>query len=236
MTPRRLAVIPARGGSKRLPNKNVRVFAGRPMIAHILETARASELFSTIHVSTENKRIAALVEEFGVRVDFPRLPALAADDTPLLPVLRFVTEKYAERGEIFDEVWLLMACAPLIEPQDLEGAARLFGENGGRWPVLGVAPYPAPIEWAFEGREDGRLFRAQTGKLVSRSQDFAPKYYDVGAFCGFPVQQIRESSGGAIDTGFIGYLLPRHKAVDINTEEDWQLAEMLFSARRLAAD
>jgi N-acylneuraminate cytidylyltransferase len=201
------------------------------MIAHVLETARASELFSSIHVSTESTQIAALVEEFGVRVDFPRPQALAADDTALLPVLRFVTETYAERGETFDEVWLLMACTPLIEPQDLKGAARLFGENGGRWPVLGVAPFPAPVEWAFERRDEGRLFRVQTGKSVTRSQDFAPKYYDAGAFCGFPAQQLRESSGASIETGFIGYLLPRHKAVDINTEEDWQLVEMLFSAR-----
>jgi N-acylneuraminate cytidylyltransferase len=73
----------------------------------------------------------------------------------------------------------------------------------------------------------------QTRKSVTRSQDFVPKYYDAGAFCGFPAQQLRESSGAAIETGFIGYLLPRHKAVDINTEEDWQLAEMLFSARHL---
>ena len=118
MSPRRLAIIPARGGSKRIADKNIRAFCGRPMIAHILDTARASGLFEVIHVSTESPRIASVVEALGFEVHFPRPIAQLADDkTPLMPVLRYVTETFQSRGQTFDEVWLLMACAPLIEAE-----------------------------------------------------------------------------------------------------------------------
>lgn len=233
MSTRRLAIVPARGGSKRVPDKNIREFAGHPMIAYILDTARRSELFDAIHVSTENARIAAVADGLGFKIDFPRPLALAADDTPLMPVLRYVTETYAGLGQSFDEIWLLMACAPLIEPEDLQGAAQLFAQHGGQSAVLGVAPYPTPPEWAYERHEGGRLVPVQPGKFAIRSQDLGTKYYDTGSFCGFPVRRILESAGAGDDTGFVGYVLPRHKAIDIDTEDDWRLAEMVFASRKL---
>jgi pseudaminic acid cytidylyltransferase len=226
---RRLAVVPARGGSKRIPDKNIKEFAGHPMMAHILHAARESRLFDVIHVTTESPRIAAVTENLGFKVHFMRPTELADDQTPLMPVLRYVTETFAVRGETFDEVWLLMACAPLIEAEDLIGAASLYAETGGQWAVLSVIPYPVPIEWAFERDAGGRLRPTQPGKFAIRSQDLCMKYYDAGTFCGFPVRRVLKSTGAGDDTGFVGYVLPRHKAIDIDTQEDWQFAEILFT-------
>lgn len=111
----RLAIVPARGGSTRIPEKNIRDFCGKPMIAHILNAARKSGLFEFIHVSTESTHIAEIVQRLGFPIDFPRPGELANDHTPLMPVLKYVVETYQSSGRRFDEIWLLMACAPLIE-------------------------------------------------------------------------------------------------------------------------
>ena len=147
---KRLAVIPARGGSKRIPDKNIRNFCGRPMLAHILSAANASGLFTTIHVSTDSQRIRDVAGKIGSPPDFLRPDELARDDTPIMPVLRYVLEEYANRGLHFDEVWLLMACAPLIEASDLISASTFSQKVGSEHPLVAVSEYPVPIEWAFK--------------------------------------------------------------------------------------
>jgi N-acylneuraminate cytidylyltransferase len=227
----RLAIIPARGGSKRIPDKNIRDFCGKPMIAHVLEAARSSGLFDIIHVSTESETIAETVAGLGLPVDFLRPAALADDRTPIMPVLKYVTDEFGQRGRTFDQVWLLMACAPLIDASDLTSAERLFERSGGRLPVLAVMEYPAPIEWAFDLAPDGRLVPVQPGMFARRSQDIEPKYFDAGSFAVFPAATVRESQGAGSDSGFIGYALPKGAAIDIDDEQDWLLAEAMFRAR-----
>jgi len=228
MAPTRIAIVPARGGSKRIPNKNIRDFGGRPMISHILHTARASNLFDVMHVSTEDARIAQVAEGLGFPVGFMRPAELADDYTPLMPVLRHVVETFAARSQRFDEVWLLMACAPLIDTDDLHKGADLFAQTGSRTPVMAVSAYPAPTEWAFERQQDGRLNPVQPGMFAVRSQDLTTKYFDAGTFYVYPERWVRESTGAGDYHSYVGLVLPRHKAVDIDTEEDWQLAELLF--------
>ena len=228
MAPTRIAIVPARGGSKRIPNKNIRDFYGHPMISHILHTARASNLFDVVHVSTEDARIAQVAEGFGFPVSFMRPAELADDHTPLMPVLRHVVETFAARSQRFDEVWLLMACAPLIDTDDLQNGANLFAQTGGHAPVMAVAAYPAPTEWAFERQQNGYLDPVQPGMFAVRSQDLTTKYFDTGTFYVYPEQWVRESTGAGDYHSYVGLVLPRHKAVDIDTEEDWQLAELIF--------
>jgi len=228
----RLAVIPARGGSKRIPEKNIRQFAGRPMIAHTLEVARASGLFDVIHVSTESERIAGIAAALGFPVAFLRPAQLADDHTPLMPVLRYDAEAFMARGRNFDEVWMLMACAPLIEPDDLRQAAALFAKAGGRHPVLPVAPFPAPVEWAFRMDGAGNLTPLQPSAMGVRSQELETKYYDTGTFCALPSQLVLDSAGAGDFAGYIGYPLDRAKAVDIDDEDDWEFAEIVFAGQR----
>jgi N-acylneuraminate cytidylyltransferase len=228
MAPSRIAIVPARGGSKRIPNKNIRNFCGRPMISHILDTAQASNLFDVVHVSTEDARIAQVAAELGFPVSFMRPAELADDHTTLMPVLQHVVEMFAARSQRFDEVWLLMACAPLIDTDDLHNGASLFAQAGGQMSVMAVAAYPAPIEWAFERQQDGRLNPVQPGMFAVRSQDLTAKYFNTGTFCVYPERRVRESTGPGDDRGYVGLIMPRHKAVDIDNEEDWHFAELIF--------
>jgi pseudaminic acid cytidylyltransferase len=228
---KRLAIIPARGGSKRIPNKNIRDFCGQPMITHVLSAARVSGLFTTVHVSTESESIRDVAAQFGFPPDFPRPAELADDHTPIMPVLRHAAQEYANRGMHFDEVWLLMACAPLIDAKDLSSAATLFQQASSEQPLLAVSEYPAPIEWAFSRGESGALTPVQAGMFAVRSQDLEKRYFDAGSFAVFPASRVLESQGAGSDSGFIGYVLPKGTAIDIDDEQDWQLAESIWRAR-----
>ena len=162
----RIAIVPARGGSKRIPDKNIVDFLGLPLMGHSLRAARESGLFDTIHVSTDSARIAEVAASLGHAVDFTRDPALADDHTPLLPVLRWTVEQYAARGKRFDTVCLLMPTAPLIEAEDLRRANTLFERHAGRRTVIAVARFPVPIEWAFR-MPDGE---SQIGRASCRGR------------------------------------------------------------------
>jgi len=224
----RIAVVPARGGSKRIANKNIRDFCGKPMVAHILDTARESGLFDVIHVSTESATIQGIVGDLGFRVDFLRPFELADDHTPIMPVLKHVADTFASRGQTFDQVWLLMACAPLIEARDLQEAAKLFGRFGPEDSLLAVTEYPAPVEWAFSRSKDGRLAPAHPGMFATRSQDLEKKYFDSGSFAAYSSATVRASQGAGSDSSFVGFVLPNSRCVDIDEEDDWMLAEALY--------
>lgn len=225
---KRLAIIPARGGSKRIPHKNIRNFCGKPMIGYVLEEAKTSGLFETIHVSTESSTISKTVADLGFPVDFGRPESLADDHTPIMPVLKYVLEEYVKRGQEFDQVWLLMACAPLINAKDLVEAEKLFVQSGERRPLLAVSEFQAPIEWAFSRTPDGRLVPVQPGMFAVRSQDLEKKYYDAGSFAVFPASIVQFSEGEGSDANFIGYALPKGTAIDIDDEHDWALAEAMY--------
>jgi N-acylneuraminate cytidylyltransferase len=227
----RLAIVPARGGSKRIPDKNVRSFRGQPIISYVLSAARNSELFDHIHVSTDSDKIAGVATELGYPPSFMRPGELANDQTPLMPVLRYVATTFAASGKHYDEIWLLMACAPLLEAQDLIGAAELFAMSGSTNPVLSVARYPSPIEWAFRRSPQGNLTPVQPQMLGVRSQDMEISFYDAGSFCVFPAKTILGMGSNILHCSeYLGYELPRHKAIDIDDISDFQFAEIVFSA------
>jgi pseudaminic acid cytidylyltransferase len=229
----RIAIIPARGGSKRIPRKNIRDFCGRPMIAHILQSARASGLFDVIHVSTESEDIRDVVEKLGFPIDFMRPANLADDHTPIMPVMKYVIDNYATKRQVFDQVWLLMACAPSIGVNDLKQAAAMFDRVDSGNSLVAVSEYPVPIEWAFTRCEDGNLTPVQAGMFAQRSQDIEKKYYDTGAFAAFPVETVQASQGSGTDSGFVSYVLPKGSIVDIDDETDWVLAEAIYRLKPL---
>jgi len=224
----RLAVIPARGGSKRIPRKNIVDVGGRPMLAHVLETAKASGLFARIHVSTDDVEVAAVAKGEGFPPDFMRDPALADDHTPLLPVLQSVLRRYEAMGQRFDSVCMIMATAILIEPRDLIAASTLFEANGGKREVMAVADFPCPVEWAFRLKGDSSLEEIQPGMGQVRSQDLPKAYYDAGTLYFYPPAAILDPRGA---TAPLAFEIPRWKAVDIDGPDDLAMAEMLFRGR-----
>jgi pseudaminic acid cytidylyltransferase len=230
MTPGRIAIMPARGGSKRLPGKNIAEFFGAPLLARSLSAARQSELFDTIHVSTDSAQIAEVAAALGHPVDFMRDAGLADDQTPLLPVAKWTLAQYAARGKRFGTVCLLMPTAPLIEAEDLRRAEALYRKHGGRHAVLAVARFPAPVEWALELAPDGQLTPREPGQMQRRSQDLEPAYYDAGAFVFYPAATV--TAGQSDDRNFLAYVLDRHKAVDIDDADDLEFARVLMRGRR----
>lgn len=229
---KRIAIVPARGGSKRIPRKNIREFAGKPMIAYALETAQKSCLFQKIHVSTEDTEITEIVKSCGLEIDFERPSFLSDDVTPIMPVLKYVLEKYQSVGEFYDEVCLLMACNPLIEPRDLISASNKFNNHFSASPVLAVTEYPVPIEWAYYMDEQSSQLRPlNKGMFAISSGDLVAKYFDAGAFSIWPSSMILSSTGAGSDEKFIGFKLPKSKCIDIDEEEDWRIAEALYLAR-----
>ena len=227
----RLAIIPARAGSKRIPDKNIRDFCGRPIIAYSLEAARHSGLFSEIHVSTDNERIRAIVESLGFPVIFARPAELADDHTPLRDVLRYVRDRYAALGRHFDCICRLSACAPLIGAAELVAAERVFAAHEGKQAVTAVTRYPAPLDRAFTMDEAGILKPLRDDRLFERSQDLETGYYDSGTFAFLPPTHL-DLEGPAFYQNRLGYVLPRDKGVDIDEPEDWALAELIFAGRK----
>jgi pseudaminic acid cytidylyltransferase len=225
---KRIAIIPARSGSKRIIDKNIKSFCGKPIIAYTLEAVKNSNLFDVIHVSTDSKKIADLVISLGYSVDFLRPAKLSDDYTPIMPVLKWVLQEFRERGIIFDEVATIMPCAPFIESSDLISASKLLEDNQCRNPILAVAPYSAPIEWAFNIEDDSILNPVQPGMFSKRSQDLPSHYYDTGSFAFFSYDFVINSEGAGSDDFYRGQIIEKYKAIDIDDVEDWNYAEKLF--------
>lgn len=229
---KRLAIIPARAGSKRILGKNIRNFAGRPMIHHVLRAAQESKLFDTIHVSTDSPQIVEIVKKLGLGVEFMRPASLADDQTPIMPVLKYVIEEHHRRGFEYEQAWMLMACAPLLDAETLQQAEKVFAAAGGGQPLLAVSEYPSPIEWALSRSPTGQMTPLQPGMFAVPSQTIEKKYFDAGCFAIFPPAVVQNSQGAGSDKGFLGYVLPKSMGVDIDDEQDWELAEAIFQSKK----
>ncbi len=232
---KRLAVIPARSGSKRVPGKNIRDFHGKPMIAHTIRAALESDTFDVVNVSTDSDEIAGVAETYGANVDFKRPPELSDDMTPILPVVKYVAQQFAEQGGCFDTVALLYATSPMLFSQDLKEAASVFEAGDLLNPLLAVAPFPCPIEWAFRMEEKGMLAPAVPGGFAIRSQDLKPAYFDAAMFCFYSYQFLQQSAGAGSDLVFRGFPVDARRVTDIDTPDQWQMAEAMYRAVNEAA-
>jgi len=222
----RLAVIPARGGSKRIPKKNIASFCGKPMIAYALEAVTNSGMFDKIHVSTDSEEICRVVEDLGYTVDFKRDAALADDFTGLAPVLNWVIEQYRLRGEDYEQICCIMPTAPLLSSQDIIDAYKLFTQHESRYPLLVVAKFPEPIEWAFRRSENGLMTAVSPESTKIRSQDLEDAYYECGPFTIWRSEHLKKDN--PLDGQVLSYVLPPERAIDIDTPEDLAYAERLY--------
>lgn len=229
-----IAIIPARGGSKRIKDKNIIHFCGKPMIAYALDAANRAGIFEKIHVSTESPEIKAIVEGLGYTVDFMRPVELADDMTGLLPVLQWVLGRYGEEKLLFDDVCCLMPVCPLIEPGDLVRGYEQYARYGGRYPLHVVAPFPVPTEWAFRRSEEGFLAPVTPGGFAMRSQDLGKAYYETGPFSFFSSSHILNDKHPG-DEGFVSIILPRDRAIDIDEPDDLLMAEKLYLGKMALA-
>jgi N-acylneuraminate cytidylyltransferase len=222
----RLAVIPARGGSKRIPRKNLRLFAGQPILAHSIRAARDSGLFDLVFVSTDDEEIAALARAHGAEVPFLRPKALADDHTGTQAVVKQAIEAVAAWRSMPRQVCCLYATAPFVRPRDLaEGLARL--EASGADYAFSVTSFAFPIQRALRLDACGRVGMMWPEHMATRSQDLEHAWHDAGQFYWGRAEAFVAGVPLYSDAA-VAVPLPRHRVQDIDTEEDWRRAELMY--------
>jgi len=220
-----LAVIPARGGSKRIPRKNIRLFAGKPMIGYSIDSALRSRLFDRIVVSTDDEEISAVAREFGAEVPFLRPAALADDHTGTTDVTAHAVEWFRAQGNSVNEVCCIYPTAPFIHCEDLKEGLRLI--QTGRWRyVFAATRFAAPVYRAFRRTGDGGLEMLFPENFNVRSQDLPDVLHDAGQFY-WGSAEAWLSRARVFDRDSTVVPIPLWRVQDIDTEEDWQYAEAM---------
>ena len=222
----KLCVIPARGGSKRIPRKNIREFGGKPMIAWSINSATNSECFDRIIVSTEDEEIADVSQNWGADVPFLRPLELADDFVGTTPVVSHAVQWYQDRGQELTAVCCLYATAPFVEPTDIRLGYELLERTALDRFVFTATAYASPIERALRlDSASGEAYMWQPEQFSKRSQDLEPAYHDAGQFYWGRTQGWLKSRN--LFEGSKPLLLPRWRVQDIDTEEDWVQAELM---------
>lgn len=224
----RLAVIPARGGSKRIPRKNIKLFCGKPMIAWSIEAALESACFDQIIVSTDDNEIAEIARDFGATVPFMRPIELSDDFTGTIPVISHAIEWLSDQGMQIDQVCCLYATAPFVRPEDILRGLDTLIEEGSDY-AFSVTSYAFPIQRAIRINTESRIEMFNPEHFNTRSQDLEEAWHDAGQFywgqsnawVGKKVIFTPKSSPVPLE---------RHRVQDIDTPEDWLRAEWMFKA------
>lgn len=217
-----LCIIPARGGSKRIPRKNVKLFLGKPILAYSIETAIATGLFEEVMVSTDDMEIAGVAKQYGASVPFFRSAETSSDFATTADVLKEVISKYKEEGRVFDNFCCFYATAPLVQSKDVVAAFERLQQSDFTI-VYPVVQFSYPIWRCLDLAENGTMTRHWPEYDKSRSQDLPKEYHDTGTFYWYKTKEwlagIKKMGGIEVDETTIQ---------DIDTETDWKLAEMKY--------
>jgi pseudaminic acid cytidylyltransferase len=222
-----IAIIPARGGSKRIPRKNIRPFAGKPMIAHAITAATSSGLFERVVVSTDDQEISRIAREWGAETPFVRPPELADDHTPTVPVIAHAIAECEKLGWAVERACCIYPGVPFIQIGDLKAALELLEMSRADY-SFPVTEFPSAIQRALRRSEDGRLSPFSPEHELTRTQDLEPAYHDAGQFYWGGRQAWL--SNPKIHSSGAGFVIPSWRVVDIDTPDDWRRAEMIFGA------
>jgi len=222
-----VAIIPARGGSKRIPRKNIKEFCGKPIIAYPIEAALKSGVFDEVMVSTDDEEIAEIARKYGASVPFMRSEATANDFAPLADVTREVLLEYEKRGQYFDYYCLLFSTAALVTPETLRAFMAAVEESGGGG--CSFAKFSTPPQRAYAIR-NGLAQHIYPEYAMMRTQDLEPLYYDAGQFSSTKVSVFlgREEWNGKS----VPFVLPEEELQDVDNECDWLLAELKYKLRQ----
>lgn len=220
-----LCVIPARGGSKRIPRKNIRLFAGKPMIAYAIGAAQKSGLFNRIVVSTDDEEVAKISRNIGAEVPFLRPTELSDDHTPTVPVIAHAIQALERNEGELSYVCCIYPCVPFIEEKDLKKAFSLL-EQGNSEYSFPVTEYPSPIQRALKLGLGDQVSPFYPEFELSRTQDLQRAYHDAGQF--YWGRKKAWLNNQRIHSSAVGLEIPRFRAVDIDTLDDWEKAEALI--------
>ncbi len=220
-----LAIIPARGGSKRIPRKNIKPFLGAPIIKYSIDAALQSGCFEEIMVSTEDKEIALVAKSLGAKVPFFRSEKTSDDYSTIIDVSEEVILEYKKKGREFDYFCCIFPTAPFLRAERLRQGLRLLIESGAE-AVVPVAQDNPPIQWSMKIKNN-RLKMIWPENYLIRSQDLEKTYYDVGQFFwGWPEVLLKQKKLIADDS--VPLIISEEEAQDIDSAEDWKLAESKY--------
>lgn len=227
----KVAIIPARGGSKRIPRKNIKPFAGKPIISYSIDAARQSGLFDRIVVSTDDEEIAEMACGYGAEVPFIRPKELSDDHTATIPVIAHAIRTLEKEGTAIETACCIYATAPFIRVCDLIDAHEALQKYNKGY-AFPVTTFPFPIFRSVERDDEGNIRMFWPEHFATRSQDLPEAYHDVGQFywgtrdAWLEGKQIFSDAATTI-------VLPRHLVQDIDTPEDWDQAELMHRALSL---
>jgi len=222
----KLCVIPARGGSKRIPRKNIKLFCGKPIIAWSIETALKSACFDQVIVSSDDAEITEIARQHGAKVPFVRPSELSDDYACTTAVIAHAINWFASQGQIATQVCCLYATAPFVACDDLQRGLTMLAETGADY-AFSVTSYAFPIQRAIRITPSGRVEMFNPEHFNTRSQDLEEAFHDAGQF-------YWGQARAWLQNPFIfgpqsaPIQLPRHRVQDIDTYEDWGRAEWLF--------
>lgn len=220
-----VAIITARGGSKRIPGKNRKLFLGKPMLAYSVEAALAAGIFREVMVSTDDEEIARIAIEAGASVPFMRSEETAGDFATTDDVLMEVLKTYKDRGESFDYMACIYPTAPFVTADKLREAMRLLIERDGSG-VMPVVRFSFPPQRGMAVR-DGKLVYCYPENAAKRSQDLEPMYHDCGQFYCYHVERYLACKGDLPD-GYLPIVVDEMEVQDIDNPSDWELAEIKY--------
>jgi len=223
-----LCIIPARGGSKRIPRKNIKNFLGKPIIAYSIETAIESGLFQEVMVSTDDKEIAAIAHEYGAKVPFMRSAANSDDHATTMDVIEEVVAEYKKRRLRYDFICCVYPTAPLMKVEHLEGGYQQL-RSASVNAVFPAVAFSYPIWRGVVKKENDKVEMLFPEHVDSRSQDLPVVYHDAGQW-----YWLRSSTvGQSLFDNAALYELNEEEVQDIDTLSDWQLAELKFKMRQV---
>ena len=220
-----LAIIPARGGSKRIPRKNIKPFLGKPIIVYSIEAAIKSNLFNEVMVSTDDEEIAKIAKQYGAKVPFLRSNDNANDFAVLADVVEEVVSNYSQNNQIFENICCILPTAPFITSTKIIEAYKTLSNNNFD-SVFPVLEFSFPIQRSLKIKNN-KVAMVWNEHLNSRSQDLEPRYHDSGQFYWIKTQSfLTEKKLLTNDSGAI--IISQLEAQDIDTETDWKLAEIKY--------
>jgi len=222
-----IAIIPARGGSKRIPRKNIKLFDDKPMIAHAICTAQASGLFEHIVVSTDDEEIASIARTWGAETPFVRPTDLSNDHAATVPVIAHGVQTCLALEWVFEYVCCIYPGVPFLQTDDLKGALVDLIDSEVDY-CFPVTEFPSAIQRALKRVDGGKMQPFYPQYETTRTQDLELAYHDAGQFYWGKAEAWLQNT--RIHSGGFGYVIPNWRAVDIDTPEDWLRAELMYKA------
>ena len=229
-----ICVIPARGGSKRIPRKNIKNFFGQPMIAYSIKAALKSECFDKVIVSTDDQEIAEVAKSFGAEVPFMRPDELANDYAGTVPVIKHAIEWFDDQGQSPSEVCCLYATAPFVQADAIRKAYKQMKQEQAEY-CFTVTSFAFPIQRAIKVTAENQIEMFYPEHFETRSQDLEESYHDAGQFYWGKAEAFKQQKP-LFSKSATPYILPRHMVQDVDTPEDWKRAELMYEVLKKSGE